>query len=69
MSLKESSRLIEEAKDREVQMQNKMKAMEQQVQVLNQRDQEVNVLLAHTTAFLMCISLPNHLRVNVLGCM
>ncbi|XP_028264375.1 centrosomal protein of 152 kDa isoform X2 [Parambassis ranga] len=40
VSLKESSRLIEEAKAREVQMQNKLKAMEQQVQILTERDQE-----------------------------
>ncbi|XP_069564262.1 centrosomal protein of 152 kDa [Brachyistius frenatus] len=40
VSLKESSRLIEEVKEREVQMQNKLKAMEQQVQILNERDQE-----------------------------
>ncbi|XP_061577597.1 centrosomal protein of 152 kDa isoform X2 [Cololabis saira] len=40
LSLKESSQLIEEAKEREVQMQNKLKAMEQQVQTLCQRDQE-----------------------------
>uniref|UniRef100_A0A8C3G0G9 Centrosomal protein 152 n=1 Tax=Cyclopterus lumpus TaxID=8103 RepID=A0A8C3G0G9_CYCLU len=40
VSLKESSQLVEEAKDREVQMQNKVKAMEQQVQVLTERDQE-----------------------------
>ncbi|XP_070763937.1 centrosomal protein of 152 kDa [Enoplosus armatus] len=40
VSLKESSRLVEEAKEREVQMHNKLKAMEQQVQVLTERDQE-----------------------------
>ncbi|KAM7002587.1 centrosomal protein of 152 kDa [Tautogolabrus adspersus] len=40
VSLKESSQLVEQAKQREVQMQNKLKAMEQQVQVLNERDQE-----------------------------
>ncbi|XP_074532863.1 centrosomal protein of 152 kDa [Halichoeres trimaculatus] len=40
VSLKESSRLVEEAKEREIQMQNKLKAMEQQVQLLNERDQE-----------------------------
>uniref|UniRef100_A0A3B4Z0V9 Centrosomal protein 152 n=1 Tax=Stegastes partitus TaxID=144197 RepID=A0A3B4Z0V9_9TELE len=40
VSLKESSRLIEEAKEREVQMQNKLRTMEQQVQILNERDQE-----------------------------
>ncbi|XP_070687478.1 centrosomal protein of 152 kDa [Pempheris klunzingeri] len=40
VSLKESSRLVEEAKERELQMQNKLKAMGQQVQVLTERDQE-----------------------------
>ncbi|XP_037623199.1 centrosomal protein of 152 kDa isoform X1 [Sebastes umbrosus] len=40
VSLKESSHLVEEAKQREVQMQNKVKAMEQQVQVLTERDKE-----------------------------
>ncbi|KAM7396883.1 hypothetical protein PAMP_019888 [Pampus punctatissimus] len=40
VSLKESSRLVQEAKEREVQMQNKFKTMEQQVQALNERDQE-----------------------------
>lgn len=41
VSLKEASRLIEEAKEREVQMQNKLKTLEQQVQILNERDEEV----------------------------
>uniref|UniRef100_A0A3B4VJJ9 Centrosomal protein 152 n=1 Tax=Seriola dumerili TaxID=41447 RepID=A0A3B4VJJ9_SERDU len=40
VSLKESSRLVEEAKEREIQMQNKVKAMEQQIQVLTERDHE-----------------------------
>ncbi|XP_041651435.1 centrosomal protein of 152 kDa isoform X2 [Cheilinus undulatus] len=40
VSLKESSGLLEEAKVREAQMQNKLKALEQQVHVLNERDQE-----------------------------
>lgn len=40
VSLKESSRLVEEAKEREIQMQNKLKAMQQQVLVLTERDQE-----------------------------
>ncbi|XP_068578645.1 centrosomal protein of 152 kDa isoform X2 [Cebidichthys violaceus] len=40
VSLKESSQLVEDAKEREVQMQNKVKAMEQQVQVLTERDHE-----------------------------
>uniref|UniRef100_A0A3P8U9J0 Centrosomal protein 152 n=1 Tax=Amphiprion percula TaxID=161767 RepID=A0A3P8U9J0_AMPPE len=40
VSLKESSRLIEEAKEREVPMQNKLRTMEEQVQILNERDQE-----------------------------
>lgn len=46
VSLKESSRLVEEAKEREVQMQNKLKAMEQQVKVLKERDHEVSCVLA-----------------------
>lgn len=45
VSLKESGRLIEEAKERDVQMQNKLKAMEQQVKVLTERDQEVRLAL------------------------
>ncbi|KAM3608683.1 uncharacterized protein V6R79_003056 [Siganus canaliculatus] len=40
VSLKESSRLVGESKEREVQMQNKLKAMEQQVKVLLEKDQE-----------------------------
>ncbi|XP_015234467.1 PREDICTED: centrosomal protein of 152 kDa [Cyprinodon variegatus] len=40
VSLKESSRLIEEAKKGEVQMQNKLKVLEQQVQILREKDQE-----------------------------
>ncbi|XP_036964247.1 centrosomal protein of 152 kDa isoform X5 [Acanthopagrus latus] len=40
VSLKEASRLVEEAKEREVQMQNKLKAMEQQIKVLMERDHE-----------------------------
>ncbi|MED6274799.1 hypothetical protein CHARACLAT_020064, partial [Characodon lateralis] len=40
VSFKESSRLIEEAKRGEVQMQNKLKALEQQVQILREKDQE-----------------------------
>ncbi|XP_077424265.1 centrosomal protein of 152 kDa isoform X2 [Vanacampus margaritifer] len=40
VSLKESSRLLDEAKDREVKMQSKVKAMEQQIRTLNERDQE-----------------------------
>lgn len=47
VSLKESSRLVEEAKEREARMQNKVRTMEQQVQVLNERDQEVNSVLKH----------------------
>ncbi|XP_075998728.1 centrosomal protein of 152 kDa isoform X2 [Genypterus blacodes] len=39
-SLKESTRMIEEAKQREFQMQNKLKSLEQQVGVLNERNQE-----------------------------
>ncbi|XP_029378778.1 centrosomal protein of 152 kDa isoform X2 [Echeneis naucrates] len=40
VSLKESSRLVEEAKEREVQMQKKVKAMEKQIQVLTEKDHE-----------------------------
>ncbi|XP_039988381.1 centrosomal protein of 152 kDa isoform X2 [Xiphias gladius] len=40
VSLKESSRLVEEAKEREIQMQKKVKAMQQQLQVLTERDHE-----------------------------
>ncbi|XP_078113346.1 centrosomal protein of 152 kDa isoform X2 [Sander vitreus] len=40
VSLKESSQLVEEAKEREFQMLNKVKAMEQQVQALTARDHE-----------------------------
>ncbi|XP_070827789.1 centrosomal protein of 152 kDa [Chaetodon trifascialis] len=39
VSLKESSQLVEEAKEREIQMHNKVRAMEQQVKVLTERDQ------------------------------
>lgn len=45
VSFKESSRLINEAKEREAQIQNKLKAAEQQVQMLKERDQEVNAVL------------------------
>lgn len=44
--------MIEEAKEREVQMQNKLKAMEQQVKVLTERDKEVRSVLTHTAAVL-----------------
>lgn len=50
VSLKESGRLIEEAKEREVQMQNKLKAMEQQVKVLTGRDQEVRSVLTFSSS-------------------
>lgn len=40
-SLRDSNRLIEEAKQREVQMQSKINSMDQQVNVLTDRDQEV----------------------------
>ncbi|KAF7224204.1 transcript variant X2 [Nothobranchius furzeri] len=40
VSYKESSRLVEDAKEREVQMQHKLQAVEQQVQLLRERDQE-----------------------------
>lgn len=48
MSLKESSRLVEEAKEREAQLLQRLKAMEQQVKVLTEKDQEVNSELTHT---------------------
>uniref|UniRef100_A0A3B5KL56 Centrosomal protein 152 n=1 Tax=Xiphophorus couchianus TaxID=32473 RepID=A0A3B5KL56_9TELE len=44
VSFRESSRLIEEAKKGEAQMQNKLKALEQQVKILKEKDQEVNKL-------------------------
>lgn len=53
VSLKESGRSIGEAKEREVQMQNKLKAMEQQVKVLTERDKEVRSVLTHTAALLL----------------
>uniref|UniRef100_A0A3Q2ZCN0 Centrosomal protein 152 n=1 Tax=Kryptolebias marmoratus TaxID=37003 RepID=A0A3Q2ZCN0_KRYMA len=40
VSFKESGRLVEEAKEREAQVQNKLKAAEQQVQILKEREQE-----------------------------
>ncbi|KAM4554467.1 centrosomal protein of 152 kDa [Fundulus diaphanus] len=40
VSFKESSRLIEEAKKGEALMQNKLKALEQQIHVLKEKDQE-----------------------------
>lgn len=40
-SLKDSNRLLEEAKQREVQLQSKINSMDQQVNVLTDRDQEV----------------------------
>ncbi|XP_054883806.1 centrosomal protein of 152 kDa [Poeciliopsis prolifica] len=40
VSFRESSRLIEEAKKGEAQMQNKLKALEQQVKILKEKDQE-----------------------------
>lgn len=52
ISLKEASRLIEEAKEREVQMQNKLKAMEQQIQILTERDHEVRSVLTNTVFIL-----------------
>lgn len=36
--------MVEEAKEREVRMQNKVKTMEKQIQVLNERDQEVSYI-------------------------
>ncbi|KAL6106570.1 cep152 [Pungitius sinensis] len=40
VSLKESVQLVERAKERDIQMQSKVKAMEQQLQVLTEKDQE-----------------------------
>ncbi|XP_061826325.1 centrosomal protein of 152 kDa [Nerophis lumbriciformis] len=40
VKLNESSRLLDKAKDREAQMQNQLKVMEQHIQVLNRKDQE-----------------------------
>ncbi|KAM9807756.1 centrosomal protein of 152 kDa [Neosynchiropus ocellatus] len=40
VSLKESSRLVQESKERELKMQKRLKTMEQQIQTLNERDQE-----------------------------
>lgn len=42
MSLKELNRMAEEAKEREETLKNKVKSMEQQIQTLNERDQEVS---------------------------
>lgn len=39
--------MIEEAKEREDQLQNKLKALEQQVKVLTERDHEVRAALRH----------------------
>lgn len=41
VSLKDSNRLIEEAKQRELHLQSKLSSMEQQVAALTDRDQEV----------------------------
>lgn len=49
--------MVEEAKEREFQMLNKVKAMEQQVQALTARDHEVSSALTHTTVFLLLIFL------------
>lgn len=51
VSHKESNRVIEEAKEREAQMQNKLKALEQQVKVLNERDHEVRAALTRRKSF------------------
>ncbi|XP_072529793.1 centrosomal protein of 152 kDa [Salminus brasiliensis] len=40
ISLKESSHLIEEAKERESQLQNKVMSLERQIQILTEREQE-----------------------------
>lgn len=44
-SLKDSNRLIEEVKQREVQLQSRVNSLEQQVNVLTGRDQEVGSAL------------------------
>lgn len=41
VNYKESNQMIEEAKEREAQMRNKLKALEQQVKGLTERDHEV----------------------------
>ena len=43
MSLKESSHLVEEGQEREVQMQNRVKSLELQIQSLTERDHEVSL--------------------------
>lgn len=48
VSLKESSALVEEAKEREAQLQGRIRSLEKQIQSLTDREQEVR---AH--AFLM----------------
>lgn len=53
VSFRESSRLIEEAKKGEAQMQNKLKALEQQVKILKEKDQEVNVSTMHAVVSLL----------------
>lgn len=41
MSLKESSALVEEAKEREAQLQGRVRSLEKQIQSLTDREQEV----------------------------
>lgn len=41
MSLKESSALVEEAKEREAQLQGRIRSLEKQIQSLTDREQEV----------------------------
>lgn len=45
MTLKESSRVLEEAKGREVQLLSSVKSLELQVQTLTERDHEVTGLV------------------------
>lgn len=43
VSLKESSALVEEAKEREAQLQGRIRSLEKQIQSLTDREQEVRV--------------------------
>lgn len=54
LSLKESSHLVEEVKERESRLQAKVMSLEQQVQTLTEREQEVKIqrpesCIAHST--------------------
>lgn len=74
-SLKDSNRLIEEAKQREVQLQSRVNSLEQQVNVLTGRDQEVGPALTGGSiappAIIRLFSRESHLDVTVgtnIGC-